>query len=356
MSIRPAQITLGLTPRSRFDIADVAAKISHEYGDLLKDYRKITCCSFHTTAGYLEQQLCAKLHYSEKRLKQFIRIYQKLFPPNAGYLHDSTELREELSESEKERESVNADSHLTFMSAGLKNCVTYVNGPKLPIYFIDLDGVYKHHRRNRRTTILAYNNEEIVYHGRFFIPAAGEHPINAFNLKDPRYGLFLHLKDLVDSYGIDKGLIDIGLAQEERHAALTVNEYETLLIRNDLPRALSNPLRYIVRRGKKLLQNPASIPGKTRSYATYDIIHLYNELTKNVQLRPSVVEKVLSRLSTPISRIFRLKRHITLLVSNNADTGAGRIVQGTYQSPILLQRQMADKGVRCLEITLRNFG
>ena len=356
MSIQPVEITLDLTARSRFDIVNVAAKINCEYGNLLKDYRKITCCSFHTTAGYLEQQLCAKLHYSERRLKEFIGIYQELFPPNAGYLHDSMELREQLSESEKEREPFNADSHLTFMSAGLKSCVTYINRPKLPIYFIDLDGVYKHNHRNRRTTILAYNNEEIVYHGRFFVPVTGRRPINAFNLKDPHYGLFLHLNDLVDSYGIDRGLIDIGLAQEERHAALTVNEYETLLMRNDLPHAMSNPLRYIVRRAKKLLQNPVSIPGKTRSYAIYDIIHLYNELTKSVQFRPSVLEKVLSSLSAPISRIFRLKRHITLLVSNRVGTEAGRIVQGTYQSPILLQYQIADKGVRCLEITLRNFG
>ena len=355
MSIQPVEITLGLTPRSRLDIVDVARKIRDQYGGLLKNYRKITCCSFHTTAGYLEQRFCAKLGYSERRLDQFIRIYQTLFPPGAGYLHDSMEFREELSESEKEREPLNADSHLTFMSAGLRNCVTYVNKPKLPIYFIDLDGIYKRHRRSRRTTVLAYNKEEVVYHGRFFIPVSGEHPISSFNLKDPRYGLFSHLNDLLDSYGIDKGVFDIRLPQEERHAALTVNEYETLLMRNDLPDAMSNPLRYTVRRGKKLLENPASIPGKARSYAIYDIIHLYNRLMKNVQISPSVVDKALSCLSTLVSRIFRLKRHISLLVSSSAETGIGRIVQGTYQSPILLQHQRADKDVRCLEITLRSF-
>jgi len=356
MSIQPLEITLEQTPRSRFNVVDVATRISDQYGDLLQNYRKITCCSFHTTAGYLEQRLCAKLDYSKRRLDQFIRIYQTLFPPNEGYLHDCMDLRGELSESEKEREPFNADSHLIFMSAGLKNCVTYVNKPKLRIHFIDLDGIYKHHRRNRRTTILAHNNEEIVYHGRFFIPVSGEHPVNAFNLKDQRYGLFSHLNDLLDCYGIEKGLIDICLAQEERHAALTVNEYETLLMRNDLPQAMSNPLRYTVRRGKKLLQNPTSIPGKARSYAMYDIIHLYNKLMRNLQISPSVVDKVLSYLSSPVSRIFRFKRHITLLVSSSAGTGRRRIVQGTYQSPILLQHQRADKDVRCLEITLSNLG
>lgn len=356
MSIQPAEITLGLTPRSRFDIVDIATKISDQYGDLLKNYRKITCCSFHTTAGYFEQRFCAKLGYSKKQLDQFIRIYRTLFPQDAGYLHDCMELREELSENEKEREPLNADSHLTFMSAGLQNCVTYINRPNLSIYFIDLDGIYKHHHRNRQTTVLAYNNEEILYHSRFFIPVSGKHPINAFNLKDQRYGLFSHLKDLLDCYGIEKGLIDIRLAPQERHAALTVNEYETLLMRNDLPDAISNPLRYTIRRGKKLVKKPTSIPGKAKSYAMYDIIHLYNKLMKNLQISPSVVDKVLSCLSTPVSRIFRLKRYITLFVSSNVKTGPGRILQGTYQSPILLQHQRARKDVRCLEITLRSFG
>jgi len=355
VSIQPAQITLGLIPRSRLDIVDVASKIRNLHGDLLQNYRKITCCSFHTTAGYLDQQFCAKLGYSEKRIGHYIRVFQKLFPPNAGYFHDCMDLRKELSESEKERESANADSHLTFISAGLKNCVTYINKPTLPIYFIDLDGVYKHYRRNRRTTILLYNKEQIIYHGRFFIPVTGEHSINSFNLKDPRYGLFSHLNDLVGAYDIDKGLIDIRLAQEERHATLTVNEFETMLMRNDLPDAMSNPLRYIVRRLIKLLQNPATIPSKTRSYAIYDLVHLYNTLIKNIKIGRSVINNVSSHLATPFSRIFSLKRHINLLVTSHEETGTGRIAQGIYQSPILLQHKRPNNDVRCLEITLMNF-
>jgi hypothetical protein len=159
----------------------------------------------------------------------------------------------------------------------------------------------------------------------------------------------------VGSYGINKGLIDIALASEESRAALTVNEYETLLMRNDLPAAMSNPLGYVLQRGKQIFQNPASIPGKARSYLTYDIIHLYNELMKNLQLSPSVVERVLSFLSHPVSHLFRLKRSITLLVSHSLDTGPGRIVQGSYQSPILLHYGTAQKKLRCLEITLKKF-
>ena len=57
----------------------------------------------------------------------------------------------------------------------------------------------------------------------------------------------------------------------------------------------------------------------------------------------------------PAFYVFRLKRHVTLLGTSDEETGIGRIVQGTYQSPILLQHQRPDKDVRCLEITLRRF-
>ncbi|MCY3787350.1 MAG: hypothetical protein OXH63_01025, partial [Gemmatimonadetes bacterium] len=58
---------------------------------------------------------------------------------------------------------------------------------------------------------------------------------------------------------------------------------------------------------------------------------------------------------TPAQRILRLKRHIRLLVSDSAGAGADRILQGTYQSPILVQHQPAEGGVRALDVTLRHF-
>jgi hypothetical protein len=265
------------------------------------------------------------------------------------------QLRKDLSESQKEYEPLNGDSHLTFIGAGLKNCVTYHNDPELPIYFIDLDGVYKEHHRNRRTRVLAYNREETVYQGRFPIQGTGEHPVSSFNLRDPRYGLFPYLNDLLRTHRIEKGLVSIGLGQGERHAALTVNEYETLLMRKDLPEALQNPVRYMLRRGRRLLRNPGSIPGKTRSYVTYDLIHLYNELMKNLRIGHTLVNKVVSQLSSPVFYVFRLKRQVTLLVSNGSDTGVGQIVQGIYQSPILLQHQRPERGARSLEISLKRF-
>lgn len=355
MSAHPKEILLNITPRTRFDMIDVATRVREQNRDVFTDYRKTLCCSFHTTAGYLDQQFCAALGYSEKRLRQFLLIFQKVFPPNAGYLHDCMRLRTELSAQAKAQEPANADSHLTFMSAGLQNCVTYINTLSAPIYFIDLDGIYKHSRRQRRTTLLVYNQEAVAYRGKFSIPTTTAHPLEAFNLRDPQYGLFAHLHHLIAVYGIEHGRIDIQLAPEERHVGLTVNEYEPLLMGNDLPGMLRDPLRYMVRRSTELLGTPTALPATMRDSTIYDLIHLYNEVMDNVQVGRALIERGLSFLSGPVSYLFRLKRCISLFISGHGEAGGERIMQGIYQSPILIQRQQAEQGVRSLEISLWAF-
>lgn len=355
MAVQPLELNLDIRPKRRFEIIDVSAMIRDEVGDELSQFRKAAYCSFHTTAGYLEQGVCARLGHSRKQLYPFIRAVQKIFPYDAGYFHDRMQLRGELSESQKEREPVNADSHLTFIGAGLKNCVTYLNRSDEPVYFIELDGIYKDYVRSRRTMVMAYNNTEIVHRGRVAIPVENGHAIDSFNLKDARYGLFDKLEDWSRQYGVDRGCIDIRLAPEEDHAGMTVNEYETLLMRNDLPEALSDPLRYVVQRGKKLLRHPTLIPGKTRDYAAYDLIHFYNDLMDQVPIGRSVIDRIFSVMSTPAKRMLRLKRYIRLLVSDSEATGSDRIVQGTYQSPILVQHHPAEDGVRYMDVTLRRF-
>ena len=115
----PLEVNLDIVPSSRFQIIDVAPRIRAEVGDALSDFRRVLYCSRHTTAGYLEHGMCAKLGHSHKQLDPFFRFFQHLFPQNAGYRHDLMHLRDELSDEEKEVEPVNADSHLPFMGAGL---------------------------------------------------------------------------------------------------------------------------------------------------------------------------------------------------------------------------------------------
>jgi hypothetical protein len=68
------------------------------------------------------------------------------------------------------------------------------------------------------------------------------------------------------------------------------------------------------------------------------------------------VETVLSRaIAMPASRFLRMKRSVSLLVSDRTDAGRGAIVEGTYQSPILVQWHRGARQSRVLDVTLTRF-
>jgi thiamine phosphate synthase YjbQ (UPF0047 family) len=350
----PREITLTLVPQARFDVIDVAQRIAAEYGGVLEQYPKTLYCSFHTTAGYLEQSLCARLQHSREHVAPFIRAFQKLFPPGAAYRHDQLQLRTELTEEQRRREPRNADSHLTFIGSGLRNCVTYTNRPGKPVYFIDLDGIHEKGRRTRQTKVLTYNGEEVVYRGQLAVPVS-RRAIDSVNLKDPRTGFMEQVADWLGCCGIDKGRVDITLDPHERHVGLTVNEYETLLMRYDLAEVLRDPLRMLAMQGKHMLRDPMAIPSKTMGYARYDFVHILNELMDAFHVSESVVEKILILFLRVPARFLRLKRSISLLVSDTDEAGRGRVVQGRYQSPILVQWQRPDNQVRRVDVTISRF-
>jgi thiamine phosphate synthase YjbQ (UPF0047 family) len=352
--MHPKEITLTLLPKARFDVIDVAERIAAEGDDFLGQYRKAVYCSFHTTAGYLEQSLCSRLQHSQERVAPFIRAFQRLFPPGANYHHDQLQLRTELTEEQRRREPRNADSHLTFIGSGLRNCVTYTNRPGTPVYFIDLDGIHENGRRTRYTKVLGYNAEEVVHRGQFAVPVS-RHPIDSVSLKDPRNGFLEQVAEWLGRCGIDKGRVDIALDPHERHVGLTVNEYETLLMRHDLAEVLRDPLRMLARQGKNMLRDPMAIPSKTMGYARYDFVHILNELMDAFHVSESVVERILVTFLRVPARFLRLKRCISLLVSDTAEAGRGRVVQGRYQSPILVQWQRPDNQVRRVDVTISRF-
>ena len=355
MTTKPAELTLDLRPAERFQLIDVTGQVRERSPGFFGAFSRAAFCSFHTTAGYLDQRLCARLDHSGDRLGRFVNLFRRIFPRDAGYYHDRMELREELSEEQREREPENADSHLAYMGAGLRNLATYRVDRGGPVYFIDLDGVNGPLQRTRRTTVLGYTEEKAVHRGGFDLPLEGGHSLDSFNLKDDRFGLFEHVRELVRTHGIEHGRVDLRLPPAERNAGLTVNEYETLLMRNDLPAAMRHPLRYVLRSGKRLLRDPGSLPGKARDYAVYDLLHLYNEIMDVLGVGRSVADRILSRLSGPAHRLFRLKRRVSYLVSSTPETGPGRIVEGEYQSPILIQHRPSESGVRSLEVVLWRF-
>ena len=225
MSSASVEFNLSIRPQKRFEIIDVSKRLRDEFGSSWIDRRKTIYCSLHTTAGYLEQGHFSIFRPGSQTFRSlYSRQLQKIFPPDAGYYHDRMQLRDELSPRQKECEPVNADSHLTFMSAGLNNCVTYTNRLDESVYFIELDGIYKDHVRERNTTVIAYDRSEIVHRDKVGIPVTSGNAIDSFNLKDSSYGLFAEIQEWIERYGVEKGIVDVRLCQDDRHVGLTVNE------------------------------------------------------------------------------------------------------------------------------------
>jgi hypothetical protein len=70
----------------------------------------------------------------------------------------------------------------------------------------------------------------------------------------------------------------------------------------------------------------------------------------------SPLERIVDKfLAVPAARFLRMKRSVSLLVSDREIQGRGRIVQGTYQSPILVQWDRASGGRRLLDVTVSRF-
>ncbi len=357
-----SEVTLELRPEQRLDVIDVNREVENRLGDFLSRHRKALYCSYHTTAGYLDQHLSERVGCSRTSVHDFLRPYQALFPPGANYRHDRLEERLELSEEQRLVEPRNADSHLTFIGSGLKNCVTYRTDPAAPVYFIDLDGVNAQgdgapRHRQRRTTILGYDREQCVDRVSLAVPVSG-HGIDSVNLRDPRLGLLEGLHELLARFEIRKGRIDIELHPDEEHAALTVNEDETLLMAHDLRDVLKDPMRFVAQKGRNMLRDPRAIPGKAKEYAKYDLVQVMNKFIDRFGLSDSLVERVIDTfLAVPAGRHLRVKRSVSLLVSDSSPShnGDGLIVQGQYQSPLLIQWRKAELEQRHLRISLWRF-
>jgi thiamine phosphate synthase YjbQ (UPF0047 family) len=356
MSMRPVEVSLEVSPSARLDVIDVRGMLQEGDAEALEPFSRALYCSFHTTAGYLDQGLATRLQQEgEPGVEPFVKVFQTIFPEGAGYEHDKLHLREELSEEQRRNEPQNADSHLAFIGAGLRNCVTYLNRPGEPVYFVDLDGVYEGQARQRQTTIVGFTHEEEVVRERLVVPVSA-HPIDSVNLKDPRLGLYEQIEALTAKYEVAKGRVQISLAPGERHAGLTVNEYETLLMRHDLADVLREPFRFMAEKGRHILAHPRAIPNRSLDYAKYDFVRVFNQLFDAFRMNESVVEKLAARvLAFPASRFLRMKRSVSLLVSDRGEEGRGRPVQGTYQSPILVQWAKAASKQREVDVVLTRF-
>jgi thiamine phosphate synthase YjbQ (UPF0047 family) len=346
----PVELNLEIKPDARLDVIDVWRHTPQ--ADVLQDFSHALYCSFHTTAGFLDQSLAARLHHANGGIRPYIHAFQKLFPEGAGYRHDELDLREELSAAQRGVEPRNADAHLAFIAAGLRTCVKYANRPGEPVYFVDLDGVDGERIRQRFTRILAFNSEEIVARERIAV-SVSSHPVDSVNLKAPATGLYDRLQELIAKHGITKGRIRLSLGTREHQVGLTINEYETLLMRHDLTDVIRDPMRFVAEKGRNMLADPWAIPARTIDYAKYDFVRVFNGVCDALHLNESFVEKVAARaIGFPARRFLKMKRCVSLLVSDLETPGRGTIVEGRYQCPILVQWRKSQAGQRNIDVTL----
>jgi len=146
------------------------------------------------------------------------------------------------------------------------------------------------------------------------------------------------------------------LAPSEQNACLTVNEYETLLMRHDLTDVLREPFRFAVEKARHVWNEPRAVPLKARAYARYDVMQAANQLIDVLGLPISRLEQWAARaLAKPAERLFGVKRSVDLLVSDINSTGRAEIVEGTYQSPILIHWRGTSAGVRTVQASLTEF-
>jgi thiamine phosphate synthase YjbQ (UPF0047 family) len=349
----PVEVTLELTPRVRFDIIDVRERLRAVHGDLLAPYPHHLYHSFHTTAGYLEQSLAARLTRQKDTVAPYVEVFRAMFPEGAGYEHDQLERRNDLTSEERQVEPRNADSHLAFMAAGLSTCVSYVNRPQEPVCFVDLDGVTDGRPRRRLTSIVGFTREQEIARTRIRVPVS-DHPVDSVNLKDPKLGIYEQIVTLVKQHGVTSGRIRLELAGGERQAGLTVNEYETLLMRHDLADVLRNPFRFAAEKGRHMWAHPRAIPAKALDYAKYDMVRALNQVLDVTGLRASMLERLFARaIALPAGRFLRMKRAVNLRIRES--DGHGVIADGRYQSPILVQWRCADARVREVDAILTRF-
>jgi thiamine phosphate synthase YjbQ (UPF0047 family) len=268
----PRERCFEIVPPARHALVDLRRLVQ---GDL-RGHRFTLWWSAHTTAGFLDDDTLQALGSSGRPVRDFLDGYRTWFPPDAGYHHDDLARRTDLSPRQRLTEPRNADSHLTFIAAGLQTCVAYETRCDTPWYLVELDGEGPGGVRRRTVRAMAFDRARVVTQHTLHVPVPGSRPATV-SLGGPGSTLCGWIDEELRRHSIRSGYVRLEVRGSVEDAALTVNEYEPLLMRCDLPAA-------------------ARAEG------------------------------------------MRLQRSIQLLVSDADTPGQGRLLQGTYQSPILIAR------------------
>lgn len=333
----PRAINLTLRPRRRPEVTDLRVRLGEldveDEGPPFAEYPRLLCVSYHTTAGFMDDALRRRLSGEPGSLPDFLDALGGIFPPEAGYHHDRLHLRQELSEEQRETEPLNADAHLSFIGAGFTNCMTARGEPSHPLWFVDFDGAYRDPmdrevRRTRKATVVGYTGEEVVETLERSLDV--DPGSRAIRLGAGERSILEGITAVVRGHGIPFGRVDLRLAQAERDAGLTVNEYEALLMKKDLAEVLEAPLRY--------------------AGTTSELERAMGALGVSPRRRDRLVDRALDALP---ARLLRMRREVSLAILPGSE--GGRIVLGRYQSPILVQWSASSPETRTVQAQIVRF-
>jgi hypothetical protein len=194
-----------------------------------------------------------------------------------------------------------------------------------------------------------------VARARIEVPVS-DHPVDAVNLKAPELGIYERIAEWIAREGVTSGRIKISLGSDQPHTGVTVNEYETHLMRHDLAEVLRSPLGFAAEKARHAWNDPKALPSKALAYARYDLVRVMNGLVDALGLHTSRVEALLGRtLEVSASRFLGMRRSVDLLVSDAGSPGRGALVEGRYQTPILVQWRSATGKTRLIDVSLHRF-
>jgi thiamine phosphate synthase YjbQ (UPF0047 family) len=173
MTAKPLDLTLEVAPKARFDVVELRSRFAAEH-EALAGYSHCLYWSSHTTAGFLDRSISARLR--EQNVSTFVDAFRTLFPEGAGYEHDQLDRRSDLDAVQRVSEPKNADSHLAFMASGLRPCVTHPNRDGEAVCFVDLDGIVEGRPRRRLTRVIGFRSERVIGRTRIEVPGIQSTP------------------------------------------------------------------------------------------------------------------------------------------------------------------------------------
>lgn len=350
MASGPIACRVHVEPAERFELVPLAERLP----EAVARSPRLLVASLHTTAGLLEADVARRCGNDPAEVRRWLRPVHGLFPADADYSHDALHLRSELTPEQREVEPKNADAHLTFIGAGLQGCVTLDDPASAPPWLVELDGVSEHEHRRRQVIAVGFEREIVVADRVVDVPVSPT--ADALDLRDPGRGVWPVVAEMLGRHEIDHGRLDIALDPEESHAGLSVNEHETLLMQHDLAQVLRDPVHFALERGRHLAKDPGALFNKGLDYARHDAFKLIGRVEAMLGRGGSLALRVAERFLGPAAgRILRVRPSISFPACPELATGDLPLVQGRYQSPLLVQWRAPRSGRRMVHVKLVRF-